>query len=107
MGRSNYGGVNGKFKDSVKVEAMEQRITAQGDPKIMSYCLNTTCGKPQNPSHYRYCAHCGAKLLLRSGYRAIKPIGEGGFGRTFLAFIISNCYSFPAGKKSPFLAVGE
>ena len=28
---------------------------------------------------------CGAKLLLKEQYRAIKPIGEGGFGRTFLA----------------------
>ncbi len=29
--------------------------------------------------------HCGFKLLLKERYRAIQPIGQGGFGRTFLA----------------------
>ena len=29
--------------------------------------------------------HCGSKLLLKERYRAIQPIGQGGFGRTFLA----------------------
>jgi len=51
----------------------------------MSYCLNPACPKPQNPTHAELCQACGSKLLLRDRYRAIKAIGQGGFGRTFLA----------------------
>ena len=32
-----------------------------------------------------FCQACGSKLLLKERYRAIKLIGQGGFGRTFLA----------------------
>ncbi|ELR97539.1 WG repeat-containing protein [Gloeocapsa sp. PCC 73106] len=52
----------------------------------MSYCLNPQCQKPHNPSNNRFCQHCGAQLLLEERYRAVKLIGKGGFGRTFLAF---------------------
>ncbi|QSJ16707.1 serine/threonine protein kinase [Nostoc sp. UHCC 0702] len=51
----------------------------------MSYCLNPRCPKPENPGDVKFCLSCGSKLLLRERYRAIKPIGQGGFGRTFLA----------------------
>jgi len=51
----------------------------------MSYCLNPACQNPQNPDRTQFCLSCGAKLLLRERYRAIKPLGRGGFGRTFLA----------------------
>ncbi|MCT7969512.1 serine/threonine-protein kinase [Laspinema sp. D1] len=51
----------------------------------MSYCLNPDCQKPQNPAGYNFCHNCGAKLLLGDRYRALKSIGQGGFGRTFLA----------------------
>jgi len=51
----------------------------------MSYCLNPTCQKPQNPASNKFCQTCGTKLLLKDRYRAIKLIGQGGFGRTFLA----------------------
>ncbi|RCJ18026.1 serine/threonine protein kinase [Nostoc minutum NIES-26] len=51
----------------------------------MSYCLNPRCPKPENPNDVRFCLSCGSKLLLKERYRAIKPIGQGGFGRTFLA----------------------
>jgi WD40 repeat protein len=51
----------------------------------MSYCLNPACPNPQNADRTQYCLSCGAKLLLRERYRAIKPLGRGGFGRTFLA----------------------
>ncbi|MBD1896980.1 serine/threonine-protein kinase [Coleofasciculus sp. FACHB-129] len=51
----------------------------------MSYCLNSGCNKPQNPAGTNFCTSCGTKLLLKDRYRAIAPIGEGGFGRTFLA----------------------
>ncbi|MCC3497644.1 MAG: serine/threonine protein kinase [Microcoleus sp. PH2017_15_JOR_U_A] len=58
----------------------------------MSYCLNPTCQNPQNPGDAEFCQSCGSKLLLTneqspsaSRYRTIKPIAQGGFGRTFLA----------------------
>ncbi|MBD2253995.1 serine/threonine-protein kinase [Nostoc parmelioides] len=51
----------------------------------MSYCLNPRCPKPENPHDVKFCLSCGSKLLLKERYRAIKPIGQGGFGRTFLA----------------------
>ncbi|RUT08185.1 hypothetical protein DSM106972_013530 [Dulcicalothrix desertica PCC 7102] len=51
----------------------------------MSYCLNPRCPKPENTNDVKFCLSCGAKLLLKERYRAVKPIGQGGFGRTFLA----------------------
>ncbi|WP_016952498.1 serine/threonine-protein kinase [Anabaena sp. PCC 7108] len=51
----------------------------------MSYCLNPHCSKPENPDDLKFCLTCGTKLFLKERYRAIKPIGQGGFGRTFLA----------------------
>mgnify|MGYP001792536393 CR=1 FL=1 len=51
----------------------------------MSYCLNPHCQKPQNQNNANNCLTCGTKLLLKQRYRAIKPIGQGGFGRTLLA----------------------
>ena len=51
----------------------------------MSYCLNPACQNPQNADRTLFCLNCGTKLLLRERYRAIKPLGRGGFGRTFLA----------------------
>jgi len=58
----------------------------------MSHCLNPKC-LFQNPINNKFCQKCGAKLLLAERYRAIKIIGQGGFGRTFLAldeFKLSN-----------------
>lgn len=51
----------------------------------MSYCLHPRCSKPENPDNVKFCLSCGSKLLLKERYRAIQPIGQGGFGRTFLA----------------------
>ncbi len=51
----------------------------------MSYCLNPHCPNPQNSNDSNFCLTCGAKLLLRERYRAVRPIGHGGFGKTFLA----------------------
>ncbi len=51
----------------------------------MSYCLNPACQNPQNADRTQFCLNCGAKLLLRERYRTLKPLGRGGFGRTFLA----------------------
>src|SRR5919199_128793 len=51
----------------------------------MSYCLNPSCSKPQNPNGIQLCQSCGSTLLLQKRYQALKLIGQGGFGRTFLA----------------------
>ncbi|MBD1884145.1 serine/threonine-protein kinase [Microcoleus vaginatus] len=51
----------------------------------MSQCLNPDC-LFQNPSgSTKFCQKCGNKLLLGDRYGAQKIIGQGGFGRTFLA----------------------
>ncbi|NEQ21895.1 MAG: protein kinase, partial [Microcoleus sp. SIO2G3] len=51
----------------------------------MSLCLSVRCLIPQNPDNAKFCLSCGAKLRLGDRYRALKLIGHGGFGRTFLA----------------------
>ena len=51
----------------------------------MSYCLNPICADPQNLSEAEICHHCGTIVRLQAQYRAIHPIAQGGFGRTFLA----------------------
>ncbi|MDX2243897.1 MAG: type IV pilin-like G/H family protein [Leptolyngbyaceae cyanobacterium bins.302] len=53
----------------------------------MTYCLNPTCPEPTNSQNQvaTVCLSCGFQLLLQNRFRAIKPIGQGGFGRTFLA----------------------
>lgn len=51
----------------------------------MSYCFNPSCENPINPNNVTHCHCCDAPLLLRNRYLAFKPLGKGGFGRTFLA----------------------
>ncbi len=51
----------------------------------MSYCINLDCSTPKNPPNTNRCQACGASLKLRDRYRAIKGLGRGGFGATFLA----------------------
>ncbi|MEG3878860.1 serine/threonine-protein kinase [Microcoleus sp. herbarium7] len=56
----------------------------------MSYCVNPGCPHPQNPADsIIQCQACGARLLLRARYQVIEPLGQGGFGATFLAKDIS------------------
>ena len=50
----------------------------------MSQCLNPDCLQ-LNLKTTIFCQKCGSKLLLRERYRALKILGQGGFGRTFLA----------------------
>ena len=51
----------------------------------MSHCLNPDCSKPLNPDDAKFCLACGTKLLLKDRYRALKPLGRGGYSRTFEA----------------------
>ncbi|MDY7005984.1 MAG: protein kinase [Cyanobacteriota bacterium] len=50
----------------------------------MTQCLNPDCLRP-NPPQTKFCQSCGKKLVLAERYRALKIIGQGGFGRTFQA----------------------
>ena len=54
----------------------------------MPYCLNPTCASPKNTAE-NLCQSCGTALRLHQRYQALKPIGQGGFGRTFLAVDLS------------------
>jgi serine/threonine protein kinase len=50
----------------------------------MSNCLCLACDRA-NPLTTKFCNQCGAKLQIQERYRALKVIGQGGFGKTFLA----------------------
>ncbi|MEC4892477.1 MAG: serine/threonine-protein kinase [Oscillatoria sp. PMC 1051.18] len=49
----------------------------------MPYCLNPLCRQPENPDLSEFCHSCGASLLLKQRYLALRPLGQGGFGKTF------------------------
>jgi serine/threonine protein kinase len=51
----------------------------------MSFCINPNCPKPDDPLNagQNICRQCGSDLLINQRYQAIKPIGTGGFGRTY------------------------
>ena len=49
---------------------------------FMSLCL--ACGAA-NPLDTKFCSQCRSKLQIQERYRALKVIGQGGFGKTFLA----------------------
>ncbi|MCT7948854.1 serine/threonine-protein kinase [Ancylothrix sp. C2] len=51
----------------------------------MAYCVVPTCQNPHNPEQNKICQNCGFKLWLKNRYRPVSIIGQGGFGRTFLA----------------------
>lgn len=51
----------------------------------MTYCVNPECLYPENPDSNKFCNACGYELWLKQRYRPISKMGQGGFGRTFLA----------------------
>jgi formylglycine-generating enzyme required for sulfatase activity len=50
----------------------------------MSNCICLACDR-SNPLTLKFCTECGAKLQIQDRYRALRVIGQGGFGKTFLA----------------------
>ncbi len=69
------------------------------------YCLNPDCKKPENTTKVRVCQNCGSSLVLHKRYVAIKKIGRGGFGVTFLAVDLGNNKSYCVIKQ--LLTVGQ
>jgi len=54
----------------------------------MIYCL--TCNHPNNSDNNVHCQQCGALLALRNRFKILNPIGQGGFGKTYLAEDLDN-----------------
>ncbi len=51
---------------------------------MITQCLNPNC-LHINLTDIKLCEKCGSTLLLMDRYRAVSLLGQGGFGRTFLA----------------------
>ncbi|MEG4206061.1 bifunctional serine/threonine-protein kinase/formylglycine-generating enzyme family protein [Microcoleus sp. Pol7_A1] len=53
----------------------------------MICCINPDWPNPENPDGQTSCISCGLELvpILRNRFRTIKFLGQGGFGRTYLA----------------------
>ncbi|BBD61387.1 protein kinase [Nostoc sp. HK-01] len=52
----------------------------------MTCCLNPACHNPPHSESTTYCANCRFPLVvLRNRYRPIQLLGNGGFGKTYLA----------------------
>ena len=51
---------------------------------MITQCLNPNC-LHVNLNNNELCEKCNSKLLLMDRYRAVSLLGQGGFGRTFLA----------------------
>ena len=50
----------------------------------MSQCLNPSCNYQNLDPALNFCSQCGSKLKIGDRYRALKILGQGGFGRTFV-----------------------
>ncbi|MBD2097498.1 serine/threonine protein kinase [Trichocoleus sp. FACHB-591] len=80
----------------------------------MRYCLNPVCRNPHHAEPAKFCETCGFKLVLGDRYCALEPIGQGGFGRTFLALddykpskprcVIKQCFPLPQSIRNPIKA---
>ena len=53
---------------------------------MTTLCINPQCSHPKNSDDRTRCESCGAKLRLGNRFRPTRQLGQGGFGRTFLAW---------------------
>jgi len=53
---------------------------------VTTLCINPQCSEPENPDDRDRCAACGSRLLLGKRFRPVEALGQGGFGRTYLAW---------------------
>lgn len=60
----------------------------------MICCLNPRCQNPLNLKDAKTCQACGQPIvLLRGRYQTVQPLGQGGFGRTYLALDADRLHS--------------
>ncbi len=52
---------------------------------MTTLCTNPACPQPRNAERSRVCAACGQPLWVADRYRCQQLLGQGGFGRTYLA----------------------
>ncbi|MBE9159002.1 serine/threonine protein kinase [Nodosilinea sp. LEGE 06152] len=52
---------------------------------MTTVCVNPACPQPTNEDSAIACAACGQPLLVDDRYRCQRVLGQGGFGRTYLA----------------------
>ncbi|WP_026072631.1 serine/threonine-protein kinase [Nodosilinea nodulosa] len=52
---------------------------------MTTLCVNPACPRPDNAAAALVCAACGQPLRVADRYRCQRPLGQGGFGRTYLA----------------------
>lgn len=50
----------------------------------MSQCLNPNCNFQNPDPSLSFCSQCGSKLKIGDRYRALRILGQGGFGRAFI-----------------------
>lgn len=52
---------------------------------MTTLCVNLACPQPENEERARFCTACGQSLRIADRYRCQEFLGQGGFGRTYLA----------------------
>ncbi len=52
---------------------------------MTTLCTNPACPQPKNEERARVCNACGQPLQIADRYRCQQLLGQGGFGRTYLA----------------------
>jgi formylglycine-generating enzyme required for sulfatase activity len=50
----------------------------------MSQCLNPNCNYQNRDPSLSFCSQCGSRLKIGDRYRALRILGQGGFGRAFI-----------------------
>ncbi|MEO1093584.1 MAG: serine/threonine-protein kinase [Cyanobacteria bacterium J06638_28] len=53
---------------------------------MTTFCINPSCPQPENSEDRDRCLGCGSKLRLGDRFRPFQLLGQGGFGRTVLAW---------------------
>ncbi|MBD2114652.1 MULTISPECIES: protein kinase domain-containing protein [Cyanophyceae] len=74
---------------------------------MTSLCVNPTCSQPKNEDRARVCTACGQPLWVADRYRCQRYLGQGGFGRTYLAVNEGGELPLLCVVKQMFLAIGE
>jgi serine/threonine protein kinase len=72
------------------------------------YCFNPSCSEPQPQNDKQFCISCGSSLLLQERYHVVRLLGQGKFGRTFLASdCLSTCLSTCLSANTPLCVIKQ